>query len=159
MTMTCSTSAHTNTTPSTLAVLTEVSRMIFQKTSRFERAVAQNHLRFQQIYTHLQHSLYTVNLKPDSFAIYKQSVSLLFEIYQQALENRSLKPDLLAIHKWLVIIRRLMTQEIAGLYLRDFQTDPDAHNTFDLSLEYSFTGCLLRTISLLIPASCVDPAE
>ena len=151
MNMTFPTSAGTNTTPNSLAILTDISGMIFQQTSRLEAAVSQKWLRFQQIYNHLQHSLYTANLESNSLTIYKQSVSLLFEIYQKELVNRSLKPDLLTIQKWLPIIRHLMTHEITSLYLRDCQSGSDLQNTFESSLDHSFTGCFLRTISLLIP--------
>ena len=139
--------------PDSLTLLTDVSSMIFQQTSQLEEAVAQKRLRFQQIYNHLQHSLYTIHLDPASLSIYKQSVSLLFDIYQKELANRNLKPDLLTIQQWLRIIRRLMTQEITTLYIHNHQSDSDVQNSFELSLDHSFTGCLLRTLSNLIPDS------
>lgn len=48
----------TDIAPDSLTLLTDVSSMIFQQTSQLEEAVAQKRLRFQQIYNHLQHSLY-----------------------------------------------------------------------------------------------------
>ena len=83
--------------------------------------------------------------------LYKQSITLLYDLYQNELEKRSLKPDLLSAQEWLRIIRQLMSQEIAKLYLQSYPTPLKIQNHNKNILPGTFTGHLLCAITSILP--------
>ena len=141
---------HPNTA-SSLNLLYEATGTISEKTAALEESVAQKQLRFQQIYDHLRRSLHTLRVEPDIYSLYKQSVNLLYSIYQNELVNRTLKPDLTAIQQWIRIVHHLMTQEITGKYLQNYDSIINDETNNDL-LKNTFSGYLLEAISAVMPA-------
>lgn len=138
-------------TAGSLNLLYEATGTISEKTAALVESVTQKQLRFQQLYDHLRHSLHTLRVEPQIYSSYKQSISLLYNIYQNELSHRSLTPDLTTVRNWARIMQHVMTQEIAGKYLQNSNSiaQDESSNTL---LNNTFSGYLLETISSVIPA-------
>lgn len=141
-----------------LSAMAIIINLINEKTNQLENAFSQRRLSVPQFYHDLQHFSYTIS-EPSVLTLYKQSITLLYSLYQKELENRSLKPDLSCIKEWNQINRQLMSKEIATLYLQSYpdalKLQADSKNV----LPGTFTGHLLYTISTVLPHQAATDTE
>lgn len=133
-----------------LTTMTLLIGQINEITAQLESAIARRKLRIPQIYHDLQPLSYTLS-DPNILLLYKQSITLLYDLYQNELEKRSLKPDLLSAQEWIRIVRQLMSQEIAKLYLQSYPTPLKIQNHNKNILPGTFTGHLLCAITSILP--------
>ena len=150
-----STTTSTNDNSHCLSTMTIIINMINDVTEKLESAFSRRELRLPQFYHDLQHYSYTIS-EPDVLELYKQSITLLLNLYQKVLEQRRLKPDILCIQEWNSIIRKLMSKEIAQLYLQSYPAALDLHLESKNVLPGTFTGRMLYAISTLLPQQSSD---
>lgn len=151
MNLTLSAFADANITSDSVVLLTNITAMIFEHTSLLEEAVEQRLFNFKKVYDFLSHSLYTLHLDPSAIPLYKQSLTTLYSLYQDALQIRCLTPDLYAVQKWISIVRESMKEEVAALYIKAQTNGSTTENSFRITLANSFTVCLLQVLSSLVP--------